>query len=306
MTAILIVLAISLSITTTLLLLKIRGERHIASKLKELNSKDTQELLKLSPSNPISKELLIEINNLINTNRENNIKYINLEKELKIVLNSISDDLKTPLTSILGYLEMLSEEELSVQEKLDYIVIIENRAKILKELISNYHNLSKFRSNEYDLELSSVNISLLLTNVLASFYNTFIIKELHPTINIIDSDIEVSGNSIAINRIFSTIINNIINNGEGDITIELIELEEGIITRFKNKDTKLTSNDLLHIFDKFFISDKSRSLDKSNSGLSITKNLVQRQGHKISAYKENDYIIIQIFWLKNTDSISNF
>lgn len=221
------------------------------------------------------------------------------EDELRASISNMSHDLRTPLTSIIGYLQMIRSERASEVEKEEYMDIVEKRTKSLQQLISSFYDLSRIEGNEYNFKYKKVNLSHVLCESIALFYNDFINNSIEPVIEIEEGISEIISDEGAINRIFSNLIGNMIKHGEKFIKVILKQKNDIVITEFINKTTDLTQENVDKLFDRFYTVDNSRSDRNTGLGLYITKILVNKLGHNIYAKLEKDKLSIIIEWNKN-------
>ena len=221
------------------------------------------------------------------------------EDELRASITNMSHDLRTPLTSIMGYLQMIKSEKSSETDKKEYMDIVEKRTKSLQQLISSFYDLSRIEGNEYKFNYKKVNLSNILCENIALFYNDFINNNIEPVIEIEEGIKEIISDESAITRIFSNLIGNMIKHGENFVKITLKQENDMIITEFINKATGLTEENVDKLFDRFYTVDNSRSNKNTGLGLYITRILVEKLGHNIKANLKGDNLVISIAWKKN-------
>ena len=218
------------------------------------------------------------------------------EEELRASILNMSHDLRTPLTSIMGYLQMIKSEKASDTDKKEYMDIVEKRTKSLQELISSFYDLSRIEGNEYNFNYKKVNLSNVLCENIAVFYNDFINNNIEPVIEIEEGIKEIISDEGAITRIFSNLIGNMIKHGENYVKISLKQENDIIITEFTNKATGLTQESVDKLFERFYTVDNSRSDRNTGLGLYITKVLVEKLGYNITAKLDNENLKIKIVW----------
>ena len=218
------------------------------------------------------------------------------EEELRASISNMSHDLRTPLTSIIGYLQMIKSEKPSEADKKEYMDIVEKRTKSLQKLISSFYDLSRIEGNEYNFNYKKVNLSNVLCENIAVFYNDFINNNIEPVIEIEEGIKEIISDEGAITRIFSNLIANMIKHGENYVKISLKQENNIIITEFTNKSTGLTQENVDKLFNRFYTVDNSRSDRNTGLGLYITKVLVEKLGYDITAKLENENLKIKIVW----------
>ena len=218
------------------------------------------------------------------------------EEELRASISNMSHDLRTPLTSIIGYLQMIKSEKPSEADKKEYMDIVEKRTKSLQKLISSFYELSRIEGNEYNFNYKKVNLSNVLCENIAIFYNDFINNNIEPVIEIEEGIKEIISDEGAITRIFSNLIGNMIKHGGNYVKISLKQENDIIITEFTNKATGLTAENVDKLFDRFYTVDNSRSDKNTGLGLYITKVLVEKLGYNITVKLDNENLKIKIVW----------
>ena len=245
-------------------------------------------------------ENLVESINLIFDSRQKIVAQKNKnEEKIRESISNMSHDLRTPLTSIMGYLQMIKSEKSSEADKKEYMDIVEKRTKSLQQLISSFYDLSRMEGNEYNFNYKKVNLSSILCENIALFYNDFRNNNIEPIIEIDENVKDIISDDGAINRIFSNLITNMIKHGESFVKITLRQENDVIITEFINKATRLTEENVDKLFDRFYTVDNSRSDKNTGLGLYITRIIVEKLGHSISSIIDNGYLKIEIIWNKN-------
>ena len=245
-------------------------------------------------------ENLVESINLIFDSRQKIVAEKNKnEEKIRQSISNMSHELRTPLTSIMGYLQMIKSEKSSEADKKEYMDIVEKRTKSLQQLISSFYDLSRMEGNEYNFNYKKVNLSSILCENIALFYNDFRNNNIEPIIEIDENVKDIISDDGAINRIFSNLITNMIKHGENFVKITLRQENDVIITEFINKATRLTQENVDKLFDRFYTVDNSRSDKNTGLGLYITRIMVEKLGHSISSKIDNGYLIIEIIWNKN-------
>ncbi|MDU2490311.1 MAG: HAMP domain-containing sensor histidine kinase [Clostridium celatum] len=218
------------------------------------------------------------------------------EEELRASILNMSHDLRTPLTSIIGYLQMIKSEKASDTDKKEYMNIVEKRTKSLQNLISSFYDLSRIEGNEYNFNYKKLKLNIVLCENIAIFYNDFINNNIEPVIEIEEDIKEIISDEGAIIRIFSNLIGNMIKHGENYIKISLKQENDIIVTEFTNKATGLTQENVDKLFERFYTVDNSRSDRNNGLGLYITKVLVEKLGYNITAKLDNENLKIKIVW----------
>ncbi|HAT4283291.1 TPA: HAMP domain-containing histidine kinase [Clostridium perfringens] len=293
------IIGLSLTILIVLLIifiLKTKEINRLTLELKKLNREGKIEKLRLSLPNKNIENLVVEINTLIDDKRKMENIYKEKDMELREAIANMSHDLRTPLTSIMGYVYLLNDDKLDKEERKEYLKIIEKRSLVLNDLITNFYGLSRIQADQYEIKFEPVNLELVLGEIIAAFYETLDYKFGEPEINIEEGLGPVLGDKQALNRIFTNLIENIIKHGEGEVKISLKKKNKYIVMEFSNKAEELESKDVNRIFEKFFTKDRMRTGQNTGLGLAIVKLLVEKQEQKIEAKKVGNRLIINIIW----------
>ena len=274
-----------LAVVIVILAIKIRMMQksmdEICSCLSEHLSSDTNQLITVSSSDKHVCHLASKIARQLTELRRQRRLYISGDRELKEAVTNISHDLRTPLTAICGYLELLEAEEMTDNTR-RYVEQISNRTEALKALTEELFRYSVI-SSVSDLSYEKVNVGRVLEDTLISFYGAFEQKNITPNILLPDSVIVRSLDKSALSRIFGNIIGNAVKYSDGDFSVTMSDTGE--IT-FSNTASELSSVDVGKLFDRFYTVDSARK--STGLGLSIAKLLTERMGGCISAeYKGN-------------------
>ncbi|MDE7422683.1 MAG: HAMP domain-containing histidine kinase, partial [Lachnospiraceae bacterium] len=228
--------------------------------IKQLNE---NRKLRISLSNKHIEKLASIINEKSNMEKKAKIQIMQEEEQLKQSISNISHDLRTPLTSIKGYLTLLkccNDEE--AQEK--YLSIIQAKADYLTDLVQIFYDLSLIDNENYTLEIEKLDINRIVTDCLIEKYNE--LQEIAPIIKTENVPVWINGNSIACKRIIENLVINAIRYSNN--YIEIIIDENGIFT-IKNATSELEDIDVNILFEKFYTVDKSRSNGNTGLGLYI-------------------------------------
>lgn len=293
---IIVLLGITTGVSITLLALTKNEIRNITNNLKEINETNTNKRIILSYPNRQLEGLAKEINRTIDQKQQTEIQYKNMDLELRQAIADISHDLRTPLTSIIGYIQLIKDENLALEERNQYTDIVLKRANSLKMLISGFFDLSRLEAGEFDFDLKSIHLSNILCELTASFYNDFINKGIEPVIDIDEKAPQIVADENGVRRIFTNLIQNAIRHGDKFVAISLRQEGSCIITCFTNDSPHLIDEDVKHLFKRFFTGDRMRSGQHTGLGLAITKALVEQMGYSINAVLKDGRLSIIIKW----------
>lgn len=281
----LIVLCISIFLVIKILIIR-QEIKNIGESLSNIMDIDTNNLITVSTNDKKLKELANLLNNSLKELRKLELEYKNGNKELKSSITNISHDLRTPLTAIRGYLDLMDSSNLTVKQ-IKYLKIIDSKVKDLTSLTEQLFDFSKVLDIDKEIEKVNVCINNVLEETLASFYGVFKKNNIKPSIEICNEKVIRLLNENMLKRIFENIISNAVKYSEGCFEVKLYY--NGTI-EFSNKTTKIDSISLEKIFDRYYTVQNAK---KSNGiGLSIAKQLVElNNGEIIAKYKDNCLII---------------
>ena len=290
---------ILLLIILILLAIIIGYKREIKNMSKQIrNSNGYLTPVRISSINKEIENLAMEINNLYKKNHESNLRVKENDENLKESIASMAHDLRTPLTSIMGYIQLIESDSVKDTDKNRYLKIIKKRTENLSNLINSFYDLSRIECNEYKMDLKLVDIKEIFCEVLALFYDNFLEANIEPKVVIDEKVSKVIADVESVNRIFSNLINNILKYNSGEVQFIVKDEEKFVVTTFINDAPDLNKEDVEKIFNRFYTGDSSRSDNSTGLGLSIVKALIEEMGHKIEASLEDGKLIINILWNK--------
>ena len=264
-----------------LLLIKIyllqKGAQEIAEVFAEHLETETNTLIDISTRDPQMLQLAASINEQLRLLRKQRHKYQNGDKELKEAVTNISHDLRTPLTAICGYMELLEKEEKS-ETVTRYLALIANRTEALKQLTEELFRYSVVLSTQEDMQMETVHVNGVLEESIAGFYGALTERGMTPVIRLTEKRIERQLNKEALARIFGNILSNALKYSDGDLEIEL--KDDGSII-FSNSAATLNEVQVGKLFDRFFTVEAARN--SNGLGLAIAKALIEHMDGSITA-----------------------
>ena len=280
-------------LTAAGLLIKIRMMQKSADEIRKIFGEclleDTNMQITVSSGDRHIRRLAADINRELKLLRAQRRRYQQGDRELKEAVTNISHDLRTPLTAISGYLELLEEEEKSEAVK-RYLFCIKNRTEAMKDLTEELFCYTIIRS-EKPKKKEKTDISSVLEESLLSFYGAMVSKGIVPEIEMPDKKIIRNVNKASLVRVFGNIISNMIKYSEGEMKVELLENGE---MHFSNKAPKLQAVQVEKLFDRFFSVEDARI--STGLGLSIARALTEEMGGSIRAeYREETLMIFLVF-----------
>lgn len=203
------------------------------------------------------------------------------------LITNVSHDLRTPLTSLIGYLQLVDNENIREEDRKKYAAISLEKAKGLNNLIEDLFNYSKLESGGIALEKSSVNIVEILEQSIGEASIDINEKEMIVQKNFSSKIIMANIDSMQMGRVFQNLLNNAIKYGlnKGEIIILASQLENKIYVSFENSTDNLIEDEVNLLFERFYRGDISRNskVKGSGIGLAIAKSIVELHGGKIEA-----------------------
>lgn len=254
----------------------------ILNQTKSLNQNDFKKIF--VKNNSLLSQLALEINKIEERHKTSEVESKRIESANKELLTSLSHDVRTPLTSLLGYLDALNDNILNEDEKIHYINISRKKAYDLKQLVDKLFDWFKIDSSEMKLQPSVNDICELTRNILIDWLPILETSNIAYVIDIPDYDITTLIDSQAYMRIVNNIIQNSIEHSFcKKINICVSSKQDIINLQISDNGVGLDEKQLNHIFDRLYKADSSRTKQSSGLGLCIAKQLTELMGGNISA-----------------------
>lgn len=262
--------------------------KNISDYLPVILKSDTNNILTLSSNDKELKKLVVVLNKSLKELRNLELEYKNGNQELKQSITNISHDLRTPLTAIRGYLDLMDSANLN-KKQIKYLEIIDSKVKDLIELTELLFDFTKALDIQKEIKKENVCLNDALEDSIASFYSLFKEHNITPKVEICEEKVVRLLNETMLKRIFENIISNAIKYSEKDFTVKMNK--SGTI-EFANRTDKLDSVSLEKIFARYYT---VKNTKKSNGiGLSIAKQLVDLSGGKIEASYHKNVLKIKV------------
>ncbi len=289
---VLIILAILLSY---IIYLQRRQIKLICRQLAFINNNNTNKMVTQEINSKYISELVDSINGMITNQKTHDINVMRNSNNLKETITNLSHDIRTPLTSLDGYFQLLKEST-SDKEKDKYSDIIQNRIDSLKVMLDELFTYTKLQDDNYTLDLEKINFNKLLTATLFSFYDEFNAKGIEPHIFICDEQLSVFCNQAAVIRVIQNIIKNSIEHSLSEMKITLGKSNGKVELVCSNNVDDEDDIDITQVFDRFYKSDVSRTQSSTGLGLSIAKGLTEKMGGTISANLKDEIFSITVIF----------
>lgn len=269
--------------------------RNISNQLNEYNDFKTGKKIDVNLINKEIESLGESINRHIEISNELKLNEIRSKEELKEMIANISHDLRTPLTSILGYVQML-KKRCNDDKNIEYLDRVENKARVLGVMLEDFFTLSVVDNANYKLKLECLDLNELLFETLIGFYDQLEKRGIEPKININDVD-KIIGERKSIIRIIENLMSNVVKYSSGQVEVELIQEDDEVTLIIMNSLDDEKTIDIEKIFHKFYKNnDKSRTMKSTGLGLYIVKNLMKKMNGDIIAQQIDNRLYIKCIW----------
>ena len=275
----LILLALAFCVVGLLLyLLSLRASlKEVARELNDKLKTDTNTLISISSGDRAMRTLASEINCQLQALRKERLKLQHGDMELKNAVTNISHDLRTPLTAICGYLDLLMQQPQSKASE-RYLSVIRERTDAMRGLTEELFRYSVIAGTTEELHFEPVCLNDILEQSLAGFYGTLSECEIVPDIALSEQPIGRTLDRHALRRIFDNILSNAAKYSDGDLSVRLSP--DGTVW-FENHAKDLDTMQTAHLFERFYTVNTARS--GTGLGLSIAKLLTEKMGGNVIA-----------------------
>ncbi|WP_369902364.1 sensor histidine kinase [Bacillus manliponensis] len=260
--------------------------RYTYEKLQEIVEKQSGEKLLVVTDDKELRQLLVTINRLLDAKQKTNANHAKVEISMRKMLSNISHDLKTPLTVILGYTEMLNEDKaIDKEERKLLLEKVHGKTLEVMELIHKFFDLAKLESGDKEIEMTKVNMNEVCREKILSFYDLVTTKGFEVHIDIPEKDVYALGNAEVIGRILNNLISNAITYGyEGKalgITVRSDEI--CVYVDVWDRGKGIDESHIDKVFERMYTlaDSRNRFYQGSGLGLTITKRLVEALGGEI-------------------------
>lgn len=288
-------LMIAVLITLILLIIKVimlkKSIKEIIFSIDTISKSDTNNLITVSLNDKDLKKLANCLNKSFRKIRKQEIEYQNGNSDLKKSITNISHDLRTPLTAIRGYIDLMNDENEPNKSEKQYLKIIDTKTQDLVKLTEQLFDFSKSLDLYKETNREKISINEVLEETIGCYYTLLKERGIVPKINICDKKVVRLLDKTMLVRVFENIISNAIKYSDNDLNITL---EENGRTTFSNRASNLDTTTVERIFHRYYTVENARK--SIGVGLSIAKQLVELNGGSIVAkYEDNKLNIIVEF-----------
>ena len=277
---------------------KFRRLANVFEATEKMKNGELDKPLEIKGEDDIAK-LAGNINGIVEKLKEITLEEKKAQKTKNDLITNVSHDLRTPLTSIIGYLNLIETDEYRDEVQLrHYTCIAYEKAKRLNVLINDLFELTKMQNGVVVLRTSKVNLVELLGQIVSDFQYQIKCNEMESRVRFSDDKLVVNGDSDKLVRAFENLITNSIKYGKEGYYIDIVTKKIGnfALVQVINYGEEILEEDIKYIFDRFYRVDKSRNSEEGGSGLglSITKNIIELHKGTISALSDSEKTVFEI------------
>ena len=242
-----------------------------------------------------------KLNELLELRRKEKQYYQEKEALIADTYTNLSHDIRTPLTSLDGYFQLMEECE-NIEDQKRYLSIIHERIHSLNEMLEELFMFTKLKNESYSLELTLCCMNRILKETVFSYYDEWVRMEIQPDIQITEEQLYIHGNRQGLRRAIQNVIKNGLDHGEKKISIVLERDQNQAVLRISNQVTHPEQINIDQVFERFYKADVARSKTSTGLGLSIAKELVSRMDGEIEAKIEKKEFIVEMNFPIVTDA----
>lgn len=235
-----------------------------------------------------SKRVTIKVNELEKARVLREQEY---ERQRNLLLSDITHDIKTPITTIAGFSQALSDGTVPEDERETYLKAINNKSMKVSELVSLLFEYIKLDSKGYSINRTELDFAELIRECIAGAYAEFEDKNMNVDLDILEERVMLKADKMQLERAINNILSNTIkHNPEGtEVFVSLKKVGDEAVLEISDKGTRIEKEDAIHLFEPFYLADKSRKSGSGNGlGLSITKKIVEMHGGKVYLIQYKD------------------
>ncbi|MCQ2495633.1 MAG: HAMP domain-containing histidine kinase [Lachnospiraceae bacterium] len=273
-----------------------RQVRDICRQLAFLKEENSNLMITTGVGSAAIQELAVSINEMIESWRDNSDQLLKNKEVLQNTIMSLSHDIRTPLTSMTGYFQLMNEAD-SEEERERYRKVIESRIASLKLILEELFTYAKLQDSDYALEMMPVGLSKLTLDTILGFYEDFKSAKLEPEIDIEEAISSVT-NEEAVIRIVQNLVKNALVHSLSKVSVSLKRMStaKGEYAEFKVSNDTASPEDIIieKVFERFYKADADRSKGSTGLGLSIVKGLTEKLGGSVSAQISGDIFSVSV------------
>lgn len=293
MFGIIVVLAVAVAVLAVRTVVMRREIRSMSRQLEDLSSGRTEKKISLTLVDARLNGLAAQINENMELQKQLRIDARKSEQRLKDSIAGVSHDLRTPLTAIIGYIQMLERSGLNGEQQ-EKATIILKKANAMRELVESFFELSVIESGQSELAEEAVNFTNIVSEAVVDFIPRFEAAELEPDVDLGNKSLYIAGDTTALGRIVQNLLSNALKYTAGRVKLALEERDGEIILTVVNEVRPDTPPDMERIFERFYTGDDCRNSGSAGLGLYIVKLLAEKMQGAVSASLENKMLSVYV------------
>ncbi|HEX2985635.1 MAG TPA: HAMP domain-containing sensor histidine kinase [Caproiciproducens sp.] len=271
-----------------------RQLRNVTGQLNERTNEKTEKVVTVALIDNDLSELAAAINRNLDLQKKLCIDVRRNDLQLKDSIANLSHDLRTPLTSILGYLQLCRSPDYPAEKRDRCLQIVDDKAHVLKTMINSLYELSVLDIKEAHLKKEKLDLNLLMTDTLAGQYELFQKHGIDLRITLPNYPVWVVVDRVACTRIIQNLLNNTVRYAKGRAEISLGKNRSSALLLICNPAPDLTQENMEHLFERFYTADKSRTNGGSGLGLYIVKKMLNQMEGNIDASLKDKTLSLEI------------
>ncbi|MEK0316732.1 sensor histidine kinase [Cohnella sp. 56] len=288
--------AVAAALCLVRLLLVKRTIRGLTAQLRSYNDGESAAKVSIDGPDRGLEALAIEINRHTDLVVQAVAERKRTEDELRQAVANISHDLRTPLTSISGYMQLLGTSGLTDGEREEALAVIRKRTERLQSLLNDFYELAMTDSTDYTLKPARVRLDKLIPEILMGYYDQLQARGLEPSFELPLTHTEIWADESAVRRVAENLIVNAIRHATGKLAIRLSSERGRVVFALSNNAPHLRGTDTNLLFNRFYMADQARSGSSSGLGLSIARGLMDKMGGSLAAEMNGDVLSLCCEW----------
>lgn len=267
---------------------------HILGQMGFLEDPGSNYLLKAANRVGRTEEMISGMNRVAEGLRDQVRGLQKTNRSYRESITSISHDIRTPLTSVKGYVQMLQEPGMPEGKKGEYLGIIERRLEDLSQMLNQLFEYARLEAGEMEWNMERMNASNLFAEIISMFYGDFVEKGCEPEVEVSGKACYIQADRHAFARIVENLMKNALVHGLGGYRFVLAPVGDEVSICISNETDSIEEKELERIFDRFYTTDQSRSRRSTGLGLAIAQEFTEQMGGKIRARLQEGRFSVEV------------
>ena len=273
-----------------------RQIKNITEKIKKIGKEASNQTIRVESPAPIMVDLANAVNVQYDEIQQERQYFNRTMGEMRQNMADISHDLRTPLTSILGYLQLLQKSTALAGKEKEYLEIAYEKSLFLHSMVDGLFELARLEAGAVPLEFEKINAGNIVAEELASQYEAFLQAGKEPQVQLAEQPLWIIADRQAVKRIYANLLENMLCYSEGEMRITTNKQDEQVCVCFSNQCSSLRPEDVDNLFQRFYKADKSRTRKSTGLGLAIVKEFTNQTGGTIEAQYQDGWLTFVLCW----------